>query len=266
MPRRVPLALAAAALTAAATPGHAYRPLVLEEADTVAPGRVLAEGEVAVADEAGGGRTQPLARRGGDTLGARVWLIRGWTDRIDLRLSAGYLAVDPAAGDAEHGPADTGVGARLRLREGEGRGDPSLALEPTLVVPTADADRGLGTGSLDVRLVGVGSWRLRRDGRLDLNVGYTFVGRDTLDGARLRDPLLYGAALEWALRDGPRLAAEVFRAESVFRGERAETTGTLGLVWGARRGLEFGAGVRRRIGSGAGPDWAVIVGAGLARR
>jgi hypothetical protein len=253
---------AALAVAVAAGPGAAqvreptgYRPLLVEEAEPAPPGVVEVEPEVAFADEADG------ARR----LAATVRVAAGWTDRIDLRLAAGYLAVDPEGGGREGGPGDTEVGARILFREGGRAPGPSLALQTTLKLPTADADRGLGTGSLDVRLLGVASWRLRGGGRLDLNVGYTVVGRETLEGAPLRDPRFYGAAAGAPVGRG-RLLAEVFVAESPFERRKSEANTALGLAWPLREGLEVGGALRRRLRSGAGPDWEVVAGAELVWR
>jgi hypothetical protein len=74
------------------------------------------------------------------------------------------------------------------------RFDLDLTLVPSLKIPTADADRGLGTGKLGGGAIFVIGKEFTETQKLHFNVGYTFMGN--APDAPLKDVLFIGLAGE----------------------------------------------------------------------
>ena len=127
----------------------------------------------------------------------------GVTDWLEVAIKPSVLYQD----DQEASPRRVaGVGnlvleakARLPFRPF----DLDLALVPSLKIPTANENRGLGTGKVDGGAVFVLSKEFTDTRKLHFNVGYTAVGKDS--DVQLQDQLFIGLAGETSI---PGLAEE----------------------------------------------------------
>ena len=136
----------------------------------------------------------------------------GLTDWLEVALKPSALYVD----DQDASPRQVGgVGdlvleakAKLPFRPW----DLDLALVPSLKLPTADEDRGLGTGEVDGGAVFVVSKAFTETHKLHFNVGYTVTGK--APEAQLQDVLFIGLAGEATIpgvaEDRLQFVAEVF--------------------------------------------------------
>jgi len=102
-----------------------------------------------------------------------------------------------------------------------------LALVPSLKIPTADEDRGLGTGKVDGGAVLVISKAFTDTRKLHVNVGYTAVG--TVSDVQLQDQLFIGLAGETSI---PGLAEERLQFVAEVFGTTAEENGGSGDIQG----------------------------------
>lgn len=113
----------------------------------------------------------PNAHAFGTPLTARV----GVTDWLEARIGAdGLLLQSDATGHAS-GIGNLQLGAKLRLWADPG-GIPVLSVLPTVNVPTASADKGLGSGSADYTLAVLTGTDVGRHAHVDLNYGIGAIG------------------------------------------------------------------------------------------
>jgi outer membrane putative beta-barrel porin/alpha-amylase len=151
----------------------------------------------------------------------------GVTDWLEVAIKPSVLYQD----DQEASPRRVaGVGdlvleakARLPFRPL----DLDLALVPNLKIPTADEDRGLGTGKVDGGVVFVLSKEFTDTRKLHFNVGYTAVGKNS--DVDLQDQLFFGLAGETSI---PGLAEERLQFVAEVFGTTAEEDGGPGDIQG----------------------------------
>jgi hypothetical protein len=204
---------------------YAGRPLVTDDADPVERGRVEVEAGLELETS-----TQSY------TLTAPFAFGFGLTDWLEVAIKPSALYVD----DQDASPRRVaGVGdlvleakARLPFRPF----DLDLALVPSLKIPTADEDRGLGTGKVDGSAIFVITKAFTETRKLHFNVGYTVVG--TVSEVQLQDQLFIGLAGETSI---PGLAEERLQFVAEVFGTTAEEEGGPGDIQGH-------LGVRYRIG------------------
>jgi hypothetical protein len=117
--------------------------------------------------------------------------------------------------------------------------DHALAL--TLKLPTADDDKGLGSGKTDVDLTYILTRSLSEQFNVDFNLGYTWVGGDS-------DLVHYGLALRWQATERVELVGEVFADTPVAAGGDTVAAMNAGIRWKLADGWIFdaaaGAGLR----------------------
>ncbi len=121
-------------------------------------------------------------------------------------------ADDPTDGVDAAGPAAPGDET---FAHAPARGPVAVSIAPALILPTGDADRGLGAGAYQLRLpvqIGktLGDWSLYGE------VGYQFGVARTDAGRRVGGPitssgdtLFFGAAVQYAVSDTVSLGAEI---------------------------------------------------------
>jgi Putative MetA-pathway of phenol degradation len=208
--------LATAALLIGVTQAHAGRPLVTDDAYPVELGRVEVEFGIELETSANS-----------YSLTAPFSFGFGVTDWLEVAIKPSVLYQD----DQEASPRRVaGVGdlvleakARLPFRPF----DLDLALVPSLKIPTADEDRGLGTGKVDGGAVFVISKAFTDTRKLHFNVGYTAVGKDS--DVQLQDQLFIGLAGETSI---PGLAEERLQFVAEVFGTTAEQDGGPGDIQG----------------------------------
>jgi|SRR5882724_133075 len=110
------------------------------------------------------------------------------------------------------------------------------SLVASLKIPTADEDRGLGTGKVDGGAVFVITKAFTETRKLLFNVGYTVVG--SVSEVQLQDQLFFGLAGETSI---PSLAEERLQFVAEVFGTTAEEKGGPGDIQGH-------LGVRYRVG------------------
>src|SRR5882724_515820 len=139
-----------------------------------------------------------------------------WHERLDSEFEGG----------GDWPPRDAGVAVChlrcVRQRERE--------------IPTADEDRGLGTGKVDGGAVFVITKAFTETRKLLFNVGYTVVG--SVSEVQLQDQLFFGLAGETSI---PSLAEERLQFVAEVFGTTAEEKGGPGDIQGH-------LGVRYRVG------------------
>ena len=224
--------------------GHAShrvgRPLATTDADPVERGRV--EVEIGVEVETS---TQSYNLTAPFTFGF------GLTDWLEVAIKPSVLYLD----DQDASPRRVaGVGdlvleakARLPFRPL----DLDLALVPNLKIPTADEDRGLGTGEVDGGALLVVSKAFTETRKLYIDVGYTVLGRTP--GVRLQDVLFIGLAGETTIpglaEERLQLVAEVFGTTKEEEDGRGDIQGRVGLRYFALEDLVLDAAIGRSFTS-----------------
>ena len=137
--------------------------------------------------------------------------------------------------------------ARLPLRPF----DLDLALAPSLKIPTADEDRGLGTGEVDGGALFIITKAFTESRKLHFNVGYTVTGRTP--EVRLQDVLFIGLAGETTIpglaEERLQFVAEVFGTTEEEEGGRGDIQGRLGLRYLAVEDLILDAAIGRSFTS-----------------
>ena len=117
------------------------RPSLSADTSTTAPGTF--ELEAGLAWDPGDRFDSPVAIKYGSGPATEVFL-----------LAAPVVIVDESGPGEESGFGDMGVGIRHRFLE-ETDARPSAAIQAQLKLPTADEDKGLGTGELDAGFAGI---------------------------------------------------------------------------------------------------------------
>ena len=106
-----------------------------------------------------------------------------------------------------------------------------LTFLPSVKIPTADAQRDLGTGHVDagVRLLATRSFTKTQ--QLHFNIGYTWVGKP--HGEQLRDVVFVGIAGETNIpglaAERSQVVAEVFGKTKEEANGRSDIQGRVGL-------------------------------------
>ncbi len=232
------------------TPSSAFRPLTVDDA---APADVRT-----LQIKAGGLYTQDVS--GDREPGTEVELTYGLPWDLEVSVKGAYLVVQPEAGASVSGFGDTTLSAKWRvLREDEKGWAPALAIAPSVNVPTADRDHGLGDGGVATGLTGIVSKNL---GPLSvhLNAGYTFARQEPSRGVELRDAYFYGGAVEIPVSEHVNVVGDLFVQQAEVDGEHNTVAFTTGLTLALGKALTLDAAIQRRLRATVGPDIAVIAG------
>jgi hypothetical protein len=122
-------------------------------------------------------RSDSTSRSGGSPVTARL----GLTDWCEVRIGTDGWLVQSDGTTTVSGGGNLQIGAKLRLWPGEG-GIPVLAILPTVDVPTASADKGLGSGIADYLVAFLTGTDLGRHSHVDMNYGIGAMGDNTTGG------------------------------------------------------------------------------------
>ncbi len=107
----------------------------------------------------------------GSPFTARVGLLE-W---LELRIGTDGLLTEADEGGRVAGIGNTQIGAKLRLWADPG-GVPVLSILPTINLPTASAEKGLGSGKADYTLVMLTGTDIGRHAHVDVNYGVGAIG------------------------------------------------------------------------------------------
>jgi outer membrane putative beta-barrel porin/alpha-amylase len=232
--------LTTVALLAGFLLAQAGRPLVTDDADPVARGRVEVEAGLELETA-----TQSYSVTAPFAFGV------GLTDWVEIAIKPSALYVD----DQDASPRRVGgVGdlvleakARLPFRPL----DLDLALVPSLKIPTADEDRGLGTGEVDGGAVFVITKAFTEAQKLHFNVGYTVTGKTP--EVKRQDVLFIGLAGETTIpgvtEERLQFVAEVFGTTKEEEDGRGDIQGRVGLRYLAVEDLVLDAAIGRSFTS-----------------
>ncbi|MBN2563985.1 MAG: transporter [Phycisphaerae bacterium] len=194
---------AVAGLVCAGGAVWAGRPLEIDDADPADPGQCEVEAGVGYVDDADCEHWDfPLGLAYG--LAPNVEVGVGFGGQLEKRTE---LLDDGCEEDVdESGIGDLEIGAKWRFIEECPLGA-RHALAPSVKFPTADDDKGLGSGETDYDLAWIASWSLGEKAGLHLNAGYSWVGGDD-------DDVVHGGlALDYQLSEAVQWVGEVFAEE-----------------------------------------------------
>jgi outer membrane putative beta-barrel porin/alpha-amylase len=113
----------------------------------------------------------PQVRAAATPITARL----GVTDWLEARIGTDGLLRQSTSGATVTGVGNLQIGAKLRLWAEEG-GVPVLSILPTVILPTASADKGLGSGAADYTLTLLTGRDFGRHAHVDVNYGVGAIG------------------------------------------------------------------------------------------
>lgn len=116
-------------------------------------------------------RTHPDFSSAGSPFTVRI----GLNDWIEARIDADGMTSQSAADTRATGFGDVQFGAKLRLWSEPG-GIPVLSILPAVNLPTADANRGLGSGDTDYTLAVLTGADFLHRGHIDVNYAIGAIG------------------------------------------------------------------------------------------
>lgn len=157
----------------------------------------------------------------------------------------------------EHGIGDLIIGAKWRFLE-ESHGVPRQALAPSVKFPTADDDKGMGSGQTDYDLTWIASKSIGERGGAHANVGYSWIG--TPPDEDVGDIVHGGLALDYQVTAPVQWIGEVFAAKELQDSTETAVQFTSGLRWNPIESVTVDLAGGSRI-AGEAPD--LIVTAGL---
>lgn len=152
----------------------------------------------------------------------------------------------------ETGLGDLVFGAKLELVAEHGW-LPAQALSPVVKFPTADAEKGLGSGEIDYDFTWIASKAISEKANVHVNVGYTWVGDPAAEN--LNDIVHYGFAIDYQLLEALQVAGEIFAQKDGATVWQYNA----GLRWDARDDLMFDLALGSTF-SGVGPEFTATVG------
>jgi len=224
------------------------RPDVTDSTHLVAPGLVQLEmGWIYAHDTA-------VQSSGAVPILARV----GLSNWIELRVGADTVAWQNVATTGETGFGNLQLAAKLRVWPPPGR-EPVVVIEPAVVLPTADAERGLGSGATDFTVIVASGTSVGPRAHLDVNYGLGSIGAG--DGSRFVQHMISGS-LGIPVTDKLKPYLEAFWLSRTDFDGAAETTINTGVVYGLGPRSAIDAGVLFGIG-GTASDFGVFGGVTL---
>jgi hypothetical protein len=244
--RVVGVALAALLL---AVPAQATRPLGTTETAPVASGRWSLEAGVAYWGDSGC-----------DHYDIPLCLTYGLPADVNIALGFGGQAEERVAAEGhrvrESGISDLAGCASWRYIEQSGW-FPSQAALFTVKFPTADRDKGLGSGSTDYDLTWAATSMLSDVFQADINAGYSWIGHES--GEEAEDVFHYGLALEARLIGPLQWVGEVVAERELGGGGETAGSYDAGFRWNPMEQLTFDLAAGSRI-RGDAPSFAATVG------
>jgi hypothetical protein len=216
---------------------HAGRPLVTDDAEPVERGRVEVEWGIELETSVNS-----------YSLTAPFSFGFGLTDWLEVAIKPSVLYVDDQEASPRRaaGVGDLVLEAKARLPFTPF--DLALALVPSLKIPTADQERGLGTGKLDGGALFVVTKELAETRKLHFNVGYTTVMGMT-PAVKLQDGLFIGLAGETTIpglaEERLQFVAEVFGTTKEEKDGRGDIQGRIGIRYLAVEDLVLDAAIGR---------------------
>jgi len=162
-----------------------------------------------------------------------------------------------AGKDHESGLGDLVVGAKWAFFS-ETNGLPAQAFSFSVKFPTADDDKGLGSGKIDYDLTWIASKMLTETVGFHVNAGYTWVGEP--DGEEVGDIVHYGAAVDVQLNEAVQWVGEVFAERELQGGAQTVVQYNTGFRWGASDALTLDVSAGSSLYGDDAPDFTATIG------
>ena len=224
--RTTSLAAVMALLFLIPTSAWAGRPLVIDDAEPVAWKQFELEGGVGYLHEEDTKHWDfPLALTYGLLEGIEFGA--GFGGQSEERME---IAEDEETGEqvSESGIGDLVLAAKTKLLD-ERPWLPGQALSASVKFPTADEDRGMGSGKTDFDLTWIATKALSDTVNIHVNGGYTWVGEP--EDEDVGNLVHYGIALDYAFAEPLQWVGEVFAEKEIQEGTDTIWVANTGLRW-----------------------------------
>ena len=159
--------------------------------------------------------------------------------------------------DHESGIGDLTIGAKWQFLKETGW-LPRQALAAAVKFPTADDDKGLGSGKTDYDLTWIASKKLSEKTGFHVNAGYTWVGEPS--GEDVADVFHYGVALDYQLTDSVQWVGEVFAEKELQGGTQTLVQCNTGFRYSASDSLTLDFAVGTGLHGSDTPDITATAG------
>lgn len=226
----------------------AARPLTVDDADPADPGVFELETGLDYCDD-------------GDTRchETPIGLSYGLMPSVEVGIGFGFIHEKRNPGsDKEAGISDLTLGAKWQFLQESCR-MPRQALAAEIKCPTADEDKGLGSGEFDYGLIWIASKSLNERTGIHVNAGYGWIGDPCLDDENTEDVFHYGIALDYLLTDGLQWIGEIFAEKEIKGGNDTAVLYNTGLRWNASESLVLDLAAGSRL-SDEGPELTATAG------
>jgi hypothetical protein len=182
----------------------------------------------------------------------------GMTDWFEGRIGADGLLTQATDGVRSTGFGNVQMGAKLRLWAKPG-GVPVMSVLPTISLPTASTEKGLGSGTVDFGIAILTGADLGSRGRIDVNYGIASIGNSP-DRPRYSQHLVSTSISAAATaRWNPYIEVFWFSRTEVF--STSETSFDGGAIYELGPRLAIDGGVQAGV---SGPSAALAVFGGLS--
>lgn len=129
---------------------------------------------------------------------------------------------------------------------------PAQSLVPTVKLPTADKEKGLGSGKTDFDLTWIASKTVGEKTGVHVNLGYSWIGG-------FDDFLHYGLALDYRLCPKIQWVGEIFLQNTLDGGEETVVQFNSGFRWDAAEGFTWDLASGSKL-HGDAPDFTITAG------
>lgn len=154
--------------------------------------------------------------------------------------------------ERDNGIGDLTLGAKWQFTDSWPFGV-RQALAPAVKFPTADEDKGLGSGEYDVDLTWIASRSIGEKAGVHVNFGYSWIGGPDADAVH------GGLALDYQLVEALQWVGEVFAEQECTGGAESVVQGNTGLRWSPLDSLTLDLAGGTKI-HGDAPDWTATAG------
>jgi len=197
-------------------------------------------------------RSTPGERTFGSPFSARIGLF----DWLETRIGTDGFLTQTDGNSRATGMGNVQIGAKLRLWANPG-GIPVLSILPTVNLPTASAERGLGSGDNDYTLVLLTGTDIGMRGHVDINYGIGSIGAGGGLPHFVQHLVSVSASLAATERWNPYAEGYWFSRQDAEGG--AMTAVDIGAIYTVSPRLAFDGGVQAGV-SQAAPDIAAFGG------
>jgi hypothetical protein len=227
----------------------AGRPLAIDDADPVAPGQFEFELGSTYSHD-------PVC----NTWEFPFGLTAGILPSVEAGIGFGGLLeerTEIAGKDCEYGLCDMVLGTKWKFFSETGW-LPAQALAAAVKIPTADDDKGHGSGKTDYDLTWIASKMLNEKTGVHVNAGYTWVGEPS--GEDVGDIFHYGVALDYQMTDSVQWVGELFAEKELQGGTQTLVQCNTGFRYSASDSLTLDFAVGTGLHGDDTPDITATAG------